>query len=100
MLQLCRLSEFVIHDFNQVGNLLVLSRLDEPLTEVALYRDVKHLLLLARQSGRLDLLLHFNELCVAQLHHLRELLRAQEQGSLPELLRQGHLHEFEGRDQA
>ena len=100
MLQLCRLSEFVIHDFNQVGNLLVLSRLDEPLTEVALYRDVKHLLLLARQSGRLDLLLYFNELCVAQLHHLSELLRAQEQGSFPELLRQGHLHEFEGRDQA
>ena len=65
MLQLCRLSEFVIHDFNQVSNLLVLSRLDEPLTEVALYRDVEHLLLLAGQSGRLDLLLHLNKLCVA-----------------------------------
>ena len=100
MLQLCRLSEFVIHDFNQVGNLLVLSRLDEPLTEVALYRDVEHLLLLACQSSRLDLLLHLNELCLAQLHHLSELLRAQEQGSFPELLRQGHLHEFEGRNQA
>ena len=100
MLQLCRLSEFVIHDFNQIGNLLVLSRLDEPLTEVALYSDVEHLLLLAGQAGRLDLLLHLNELGMAQLHHLGELLRAQEQGSLPELLRQGHLHELEGRDQA
>ena len=90
----------MIHNFNKVCNLLVLGRLNEPFAEVALYRDMEHFLLLASQSSRLYLLLHLDELCMAQFHHLRELLRAQEQCSLPELLRQGHLHEFKSWDQA
>ena len=93
-------SEFVVHDFYQVCNLLVLGCLDEPLAEITLYRNVEHLFLFAGQSGCLNFLLHFNEFGMAQLHHLSKFLRAQEKGCLPKLLRQGHFHEFEGRNQA
>lgn len=89
----------MVHDFDQVGDLLILGRLDEPLPEIALDRHMQHLLLLARQPRRLNFLLHLDELGVAQLHHLRELLRTEEKGRLAELPRQGHLHEFESRNQ-
>ena len=80
------LSEFVIHNFNKVSDLLVLCRLYKPLSEVALDRHMEHLLLLRAQSSRLNFLLNFEEFGLAQLHHLCELLRAQEQRCFTELL--------------
>jgi len=52
----------MVHDLYQVSDLLVLARLYEPLAEVALNGDVKHLFLLACQTCALYLLLHLDEL--------------------------------------
>lgn len=94
------MSEFMVHDFDQVSDLLILRRLYKPLSKVALYCHVQHLLLLARQPCSLNLLLHLNKLGIAQLHHLSELLRAEEKRRITKLSRKRHLHELESRDQS
>jgi len=80
------LSELMVHDLHQVRDLLVLCCLDKPFPEVPLDRHMEHFLLLACQPSRLNLLLDFEELGVSQLHHLRELLRAQEKWRVTKLL--------------
>ena len=58
-------SEFVIHDLNQICDLLVLCCLNEPLSEIALDGNVEHFLLFTREASCLNFLLDFEELCVA-----------------------------------
>lgn len=89
----------MVHDLYQIRDLLVLRCLDKPFPEVPLDRHMEHLLLLARQPSCLNLLLDFEELGIAQFHHLRELLRAQEKWRVTKLLWQGHLHELQRWDQ-
>ena len=55
-------SEFVVHYFNQVSDLLVLGSLHEPLPEVALDCHVEHLLLFTREASCPNLLLHLYKL--------------------------------------
>lgn len=51
----------MVHDLDQVSNMLVLCRLHEPLPEVALDGHMEHLFLVARKARSFDLLLHFEE---------------------------------------
>ncbi len=52
------LSELMVHDFNQVCNVLILRCLNEPLSKVTLDCNVKHLFLIACQARSFDFLLN------------------------------------------
>lgn len=90
----------MVHNFDQVSDLLVLGRLHEPLSEVALDGNVQHFLLLASQTSHLNLLLHLEELFVSQKHHLAEFIGAKEERGVAELFGQRHFHEFHGWNQS
>ncbi len=66
----------MVHDFNQVCNVLILRCLNEPLSKVTLDCNVEHLFLIACQARSFDFLLNLEELFGAKLHHLGEFSRA------------------------
>ena len=69
----------MIHDFDQVCDLLVLCCLNEPLSEVALDSHMEHLFLLACQSCCLNFTLDLSEFLRSKLHHLDEFLWTKEE---------------------
>ena len=84
----------MIHDFDQICDLFVLACLYEPLSEVALDRHMEHFFLLTRQASCFDLLLHFNELFLAQLHHLNKFCWAEEKRRISKLSWESHFHKL------
>jgi len=60
----------LFHNLNQVSNLFVIRRLNEPLPKVALDRYVHHLFLLAGQVLTLYLLLDVCKSCHSHVHHV------------------------------
>ncbi len=63
-------SKFLFHNLNQISYLFVICRLHEPLSKVALNRNMHHFLLLTSQILALNLLLNVRESRHTHVHHI------------------------------